>query len=140
MGLEVSLLKTPESKDVISTAFLPYTHLSDSISICNLAQHSRDTCFKASSIFSLTEEGKTPTNVVVVNTASKAGILVSVKPSLLEAARAADNSSKAGFVRSTEHFQVSKVFYLVHSPERNGIGFSDLFFCDGELRWRKFPV
>ncbi|VUZ49370.1 unnamed protein product, partial [Hymenolepis diminuta] len=106
LGLQVNLLMTAESKNVFASAFLPYTHLSDSISIVNLARLSRDSCFRPNSILSLTEDGNTPTRVVVINTSGKEGIVVSAKPALLEAAQTSDDSARAGFLRKAEQLQV----------------------------------
>nr|CDS28800.1 hypothetical transcript [Hymenolepis microstoma] len=60
LGFQVTLLRTAEYRDISASAFLPYTHLSDSISIANLAQLFGDICFRPNSILSLTEDGNTP--------------------------------------------------------------------------------
>ncbi|VDN99051.1 unnamed protein product, partial [Rodentolepis nana] len=106
LGLQVTLLRSAESEEVLTSAFLPYTHLSDSISIANLAQLYRDTCFRLNSILSLTEDGNTPARVVVVSTSGREGVVVSAKPSLLEAAQTSNESPGAGFLRSVEQLQV----------------------------------
>ncbi|KAM7537819.1 hypothetical protein Aperf_G00000063524 [Anoplocephala perfoliata] len=105
-GLQVSLLKTPGSANVIASGFLPFVHLSDSLSISALARQFHADCFQPKMILSLNENGETPTTVVVVNLSGNEGIIVSAKPSLVRAAGASADSFGAGFLHSLEQLVI----------------------------------
>lgn len=108
-GLQVDLLKAPDSIDVIASGFLPFAHLSDSFSTTTLARQFRSECFQPKVMLSLTENCETPTTVVVVSLSGSEGVVVSAKPSLVRAAETSADSFGAGFLRSSEQLAVSSV-------------------------------
>ncbi|KAL5109761.1 hypothetical protein TcWFU_000971 [Taenia crassiceps] len=108
-GLQVGLFPTNGADaTAITKATLPFSHLSDSISITQLARQWRLVCFQPKTILSINANGfaSTPTRVVVVSLTT-AGVIVSAKPSLVAAAEGHEMGSKSGgFVRSFEQLVV----------------------------------
>lgn len=109
-GLQVGLFPTSAADAAMVTkATLPFSHLSDSISITQLARQWRLVCFQPKTILSISADGpaSTPTRVVVIGVTA-AEVIVSAKPSLVAAAAGRETGSKSGgFVRSFEQLVVS---------------------------------
>ncbi|VDK39989.1 unnamed protein product [Taenia asiatica] len=108
-GLQVGLFPTTAADaTVVTEATLPFSHLSDSTSITQLARQWRLVCFQPKAVLSINACGpaSTPTPVVVVGVTA-AEVIVSAKPSLVAAAGDRETGSKTGgFVHSFEQLVV----------------------------------
>ncbi|VDM31041.1 unnamed protein product [Hydatigera taeniaeformis] len=107
-SLLVSLCPTSAADAaVVSKATLPFSHLSDSISITQLARQWRLACFQPNVMLSINADSSssTPTPIVVIGLTA-AEVMVSAKPSLVAAAAGHKMGSKSGFVRSFEQLVV----------------------------------
>ncbi|CDS42957.2 NADP dependent isocitrate dehydrogenase [Echinococcus multilocularis] len=121
-GLRVGLCTTSGTDaTIIAEATLPFPHLSDSISIAQLAQQSRLDCFQPKTMLSINADGATssPTRVVVVGVTTTE-VIVSAKPSLVTAAAGHEMGTKScGFVRSFEQLVVGSqwVGWIAHHKD-----------------------